>query len=210
MQNGTGEEQKPRISKIPKICLIGDSAVGKTSIINRFVRDGFIETQPSIGACHNRKKVTLSSNEEIEVEIWDTAGQERFKSIVPMYYKGSKAIIIVYDITNNESFDGARKWVEDLKNHNQSAILALIGNKVDLTDSRKVSYETAKLYSVQNNLIYFEASAKLNHNINEAFMSVIEKIPLTMDSQKEEQGKNLLIINENKDQKSGYCSGCSR
>jgi small GTP-binding protein len=210
MQNGSSDESKPKMSKIPKICLIGDSAVGKTSIINRFVKDSFAETQPSIGACHNRKKVYLQNNEELDVEIWDTAGQERFKSIVPMYYKGSKAIIIVFDITNNESFDGARKWIEDLKNHNHTAILSLIGNKVDLQESRKVSYEIAKLYSVQNNLLYFEVSAKLNHNVHEAFMSVIEKIPLNQEVQKEENlgGKGLSISGVDKEKTTSYC--CSR
>lgn len=206
MQNSANDEGKPKISKIPKVCLIGDSNVGKTSIINRFVKDSFAETQPSIGACHNKKKVTTQNKDEIEVEIWDTAGQERFKSIVPMYYKGSKGIIIVYDITNNESFDGARKWVEDLKSHNNTAILALIGNKVDLQESRKVSYETAKLYSVQNNLLYFEASAKLNHNINEAFMTLIEKIPLSNDTLKDEKaGKTLAISGDTKPRRNGYC-----
>ena len=206
MQNNSSEEAKTKISKIPKICLIGDSNVGKTSIINRYVKENFTETQPSIGACHNKKKVILPRNEEIEVEIWDTAGQERFKSIVPMYYKGSKGIVIVFDITNSESFDGARKWVDELKNHNNTAILVLIGNKVDLQEDRKVSYETAKLYSVQNNLLYFEASAKLNHNINEAFMSIIEKISLTIDTSKENRnGKTLAIGVDNQPKTTGYC-----
>ena len=200
------DDEKSKISKIPKICLIGDSNVGKTSIINRYIKDNFSETQPSIGACHNKKKVRLNSQEEIEIEIWDTAGQERFKSIVPMYYKGSKGIIIVYDITNSDSFDGARKWVDDLKNHNNTAILALIGNKVDLQENRKVSYETAKLYSVQKNLLYFEASAKMNHNINEAFMGVIEKIPLINDTNFDiKNSKTLGIDMDSKPTTKGYC-----
>ena len=206
MQNSSNEDKKQKFSKIPKICFIGDSNVGKTSIINRYVKENFIETQPSIGACHNKKKVKLSQGEEIEVEIWDTAGQERFKSIVPMYYKGSKGIVIVYDITNSDSFDGARKWVEDLKNHNNTAILTLVGNKVDLQENRKVSYESAKLYSVQNNLLFFEASAKLNHNINEAFLGIIEKINLINDSTNDNKNvKSLSIGTDNKPKTAGYC-----
>ena len=126
-----------------------------------------------------------------------------------MYYKGSKVIIIVYDITNTESFDGARKWVDDLKNHNNTAILALIGNKIDLQENRMVSYETAKLYSVQNNLIYFEASAKLNHNVSESFLSLIEKIPKINENNlnvNDTFGKKLNEnANENKDKTKGYC-----
>lgn len=162
---------------ITKICLIGDCFVGKTSIINRYIKDEFTNTQPSIGACHSKKKIQLSESEEYDIEIWDTAGQEKFKSIVPMYYKGSKGILVVFDLCNRESFEGAQKWVEELKNQNNNAILALVGNKCDMEEKRKVSQDSAKTFAKNNNMIYYEVSAKSNTNINALFNKLVELIP---------------------------------
>lgn len=200
------ENQKPEtlnLRKSNKICIIGDSNVGKTSIIKRYVDDVFGQTEPSIGACNHKRSLKLNSGEEMDLEIWDTAGQERFKSIVPMYYKGSKAIIIVFDITNTDSFDGAKNWVKDLSSHNNSAILALVGNKCDLNDRRTVSYENGKIFANQNNLLYFETSAKENSNINDIFLTLAEKIPKNKDSGSVSKG--LKVDEVQMKQRNSYC-----
>lgn len=205
MRNNENHQKNEQINhrKTNKICIIGDSNVGKTSIIKRYVDDVFGLTEPSIGACNHRRMIKLSSGEEMDLEIWDTAGQERFKSIVPMYYKGSKGIIIVFDITNTESFEGAKTWVRDLSSHNNTAILALVGNKSDLVDKRSITYENAKFFANQNNLLYFETSAKENNNISEIFVTIAEKMPRNKESNNGTKG--LKVDEVTMKQRNNYC-----
>jgi Ras-related protein Rab-5C len=119
-----------------------------------------------------------------------------------MYYKGSKGIIIVYDITNTDSFEGARNWVKDLSSHNNTAILTLVGNKYDLGDKRTVSYENAKIFANQNNLLYFETSAKDNNNISEIFLTIAEKIPKNKENS---TTKGLKVDEVQMKQRNSYC-----
>ena len=124
--------------KSQKIVLIGDSNVGKTSIVDQFIDNKFGETKPSIGALHKLKSVTIQSGEEVQLDIWDTAGQEKFKSIVPMYYKGAKGILVIYDISAKDSFEGAKKWINDVESASNSAVVFLVGNKSDLRQYRSL------------------------------------------------------------------------
>jgi Ras-related protein Rab-5C len=120
-----------------KVVLLGDSAVGKSSLVSRFVRDEFTDApQPTIGAAFLTK--TIRSGEfSVKFEIWDTAGQERYRSLAPMYYRGAAAAIIVFDLTDAKSFDGAKSWAEELKKQgNQDIVLALVGNKKDLPNRK--------------------------------------------------------------------------
>ena len=106
-----------KTTKANKVVIIGDSNVGKTCIIQRFISNSFNTSKPTIGACHYNKKV-----QDVEIDIWDTAGQERFKSMIPMYYKGAKAIIVVYDITDANSFDGAKKWISEIETNTKKEV----------------------------------------------------------------------------------------
>jgi len=201
------EEQSktPQNSKRPKsqkIVLIGDSNVGKTSIIDQFIENKFGETKPSIGALHKLKTIKNSTGEEIQLDIWDTAGQEKFKSIVPMYYKGSKGIIIVYDITSKESFEGAKKWIQDVEANNNSAILILVGNKTDLEESRDVTTDQAQTYASSKSIAYYECSAKTNENVVEVFKHIADKIQKTSEN----VNNSKLTINVSPQVKQqGYC-----
>jgi small GTP-binding protein len=187
----------PRLSKT---VIIGDSFVGKTSIIARLTSDTFSETKPTIGATHQVFKTLNKQGEEIVLDLWDTAGQERFRSVVPMFYKGSKAIIIVFDITNQDSFEGAKRWVEEIESYNSNAVLSVIGNKVDLQDQRKVTMETARIYANQHKASYFECSAKDNIGIREVFEDIAERIP------KWNETNNKLTVNDVKPSSSnGIC-----
>ncbi|KAL9681354.1 hypothetical protein QQ045_013137 [Rhodiola kirilowii] len=128
-----------------KLVLLGDVGAGKSSLVLRFVKGQFVEFQEStIGAAFFSQ--TLAVNDAtVKFEIWDTAGQERYHSLAPMYYRGAAAAIIVYDITNQASFDRAKKWVQELHAQgNPNMVVALAGNKADLLDARKVATEATK------------------------------------------------------------------
>merc|ERR1712022_28908 len=128
-----------------KLVLLGDSAVGKSSLVLRFVRGQFFEYQEStIGAAFLTQTVALNDT-TVKFEIWDTAGQERYHSLAPMYYRGAAAAIVVYDITNRDTFQRAKQWVKELQRQgNPNIVIALAGNKSDLSTKRKVEPEEAE------------------------------------------------------------------
>jgi small GTP-binding protein len=161
----TYKREKPN-----KVVIIGDSNVGKTCFIERYCEDRFGDTQPTIGALHKIKTVN-----DIQLDIWDTAGQERFKSMVPMYYKGAKAIIVAFDVGSAGSFDGAKKWMNEIESNTNNMIIILLANKIDL-EKRGVSRETAKNFADGKNINYFETSAKENLNVKEVFEFIAGKI----------------------------------
>lgn len=183
--------------KLSKTVIIGDTFVGKTSIITRLTTDAFGDTKPTIGAQHQVYKTSNKQGEEIVLDLWDTAGQERFRSVVPMFYKGSKSIIIVYDITNQDSFEGAKRWIEEIESFNSNAVLSIVGNKLDLQEQRKVSLESAKLYANQHKASYFECSAKENLGIKEIFEDIAERMP------KWNETANKLTVNDVKPSSNG-------
>lgn len=161
-----------------KLVLLGDAGAGKSSLVLRFVKGQFVEFQEStIGAAFFSQ--TLAVNDAtVKFEIWDTAGQERYHSLAPMYYRGAAAAIIVYDITNQVSFDRAKKWVQELKAQgNTNMVVALAGNKADLLEAKKVSTEDAQLYAQENDLFFLETSAKTATNVNEIFYEIAKKLP---------------------------------
>ncbi|XP_065635665.1 ras-related protein RHN1 [Quercus suber] len=156
-----------------KLVLLGDMGAGKSSLVLRFVKGQFLEFQEStIGAAFFSQ--TLAVNDAtLKFEIWDTAGQERYHSLAPMYYRGAAAAIIVYDITNAESYARAKKWVQELqKQGNPTMVMALAGNKTDLEDKRKVTAEEARAYAGENGLFFIETSAKTAVNVNDIFYEI--------------------------------------
>nr|KAF6472245.1 RAB31, member RAS oncogene family [Molossus molossus] len=156
-----------------KVCLLGDTGVGKSSIVCRFVQDHFDHNiSPTIGASFMTKTVPCG-NELHKFLIWDTAGQERFHSLAPMYYRGSAAAVIVYDITKQDSFHTLKKWVKELKEHGpENIVMAIAGNKCDLSDIREVPLKDAKEYAESIGAIVVETSAKNAINIEELFQGI--------------------------------------
>jgi len=161
-----------------KLVLLGESAVGKSSLVLRFVKGQFLEFQEStIGAAFLTQTVCLSDT-TVKFEIWDTAGQERYHSLAPMYYRGAQAAIIVFDITSSESFEKAKNWVKELQRQgNPNIVIALAGNKSDLAANRKISTEEGQAYSDENGILFMETSAKTASNVNELFVAIAKKLP---------------------------------
>jgi len=174
-----------------KLVLLGDTSVGKSSIVIRFVKGQFSEYQEStIGAAFLTQSVPLNDC-TVKFEIWDTAGQERYHSLAPMYYRGAAAAIIVFDITSQETFSRAKSWVKELQaQKSQEVVIALAGNKSDRESERQVATDEANNYATENGLLFMETSAKANINIRELFLSIARKLP------KENQQTNSLVLEE--------------
>ena len=164
-----------------KLLTLGESYVGKTTLILNYMNPNIKTTNlerlyPTIGVDYHKKSVTID-NRNINVEIWDTAGQEKFKKITSQYYNGADGIILIFDITNKESFEKISFWIQDLSNKIDldNICLILIGNKTDLKDQRKVSVEEAQKYAAQYNIEYYEVSALKNVGIIEMMEFFIKK-----------------------------------
>ena len=180
-----------------KLVLLGDSSVGKSSIVNRFVKDSFDEFREStIGAAFLSQTVTIKEDNQdvtVKFEIWDTAGQERYKSLAPMYYRNSNAALVVYDITQADSLEKAQNWVHELKNKvdDDNLVIYLVGNKVDLTiddeEKRVVDKTVAEKYAEDNGLLFSEVSAKTGEGIQQIFQTIGENL---YEIRKEEDATN--------------------
>ncbi|KAJ6784114.1 hypothetical protein PWT90_08959 [Aphanocladium album] len=181
----------PKPSSSVKLVLLGEAAVGKSSLVLRFVNNDFQENkEPTIGAAFLTQKCNLPTR-TIKFEIWDTAGQERFASLAPMYYRNAQAALVVYDITKPTSLIKAKHWVAELQRQaSPGIVIALVGNKLDLAsessgddddsgDARKVSTEEAKAYAEEESLLFFETSAKTGVNVSEVFTAIANAIPET-------------------------------
>ncbi len=161
-----------------KFILIGDSTVGKTCILTRFV-DGWFkaESDPTIGVEFGSKVLKCKSGVTVRLQVWDTAGQESFRSITRSYYRGAIGALLVYDITNANSFENLPNWLKDsLDATNQNIGLVLVGNKQDLENQRQVNKEVAKNFAKENNLLFLETSAKNGSNIEKIFQILSEQI----------------------------------
>ncbi|KAH6900369.1 ras family-domain-containing protein [Thelonectria olida] len=167
-----------------KLVLLGESAVGKSSIVLRFVKDQFDSYREStIGAAFLTQTISLDENTTVKFEIWDTAGQERYKSLAPMYYRNANCAVVVYDITQSASLDKAKAWVKELQRQaNENIIIALAGNKLDLVteqpDKRAIPTADAEAYAREAGLLFFETSAKTAENVQNLFTAIAKKLPL--------------------------------
>ena len=160
-----------------KLILIGDSGVGKTCMMFRFSND-FFQTAfiPTIGIDF-RIKTVLLRNKRIKLQIWDTAGQERYDTMTTSCYRGAVGIILVYDITNYTSFNNIPKWLKAIQEHaNEDVEKMLIGNRCDKEDERVIPKERGEGIAKENNILFFETSAKTGVNIDYAFTEFVEAI----------------------------------
>ncbi|CAI0442668.1 unnamed protein product [Linum tenue] len=173
--NGSTDSKSLRV----KLVLLGDSGVGKSCIVLRFVRGQFDPTSKvTIGASFLSQTIALQDSTSVKFEIWDTAGQERYAALAPLYYRGAAVAVIVYDITSPESFNKAQYWVKELQKHGSpDIVLALVGNKADLHESREVPTQDGVEYAEKNGMFFIETSAKTADNIGHLFQEIGKRLP---------------------------------
>jgi len=167
-----------------KLIIIGNSSVGKSSLLLRFADSQWLpedETNATIGVDFRVCKMDIKGR-KIKLSIWDTAGQERFRTITSSYYRGAQGIILVYDVSNRESFDTLPKWFTELEAHvSGSVVKVLIANKMDKEYSRQVSEEEGRNFAEKMGTKFLETSAKTSAGVSEAFREVVEQILDTPD-----------------------------
>ena len=168
-----------------KVLLLGNSNVGKSSLFLRFVDDIWNDTfVPTIGVDFKIKTFDIDEK-KIKMQIWDTAGQERFKNIIASYYRGAHGILLIYDVTDKDSFKNLSNWIIEIeKNANKNVLKLLIGNKTDLEDKRVITYNQGKEFADGYGLKYIETSAKKNLNVNEAFETLGRELILHSEDKK--------------------------
>lgn len=193
-----------------KVCLLGDSGVGKSSIVMRFVTNTYKQAlESTIGASFMSKSLVVDRM-GYRFQIWDTAGQEKFRALAPMYYRGAAAALIVYDVTRPNTFRSCKMWVQELRSHGPSDIvIAIAGNKCDLEDLREVSEKDAEEYARSIGAIFGETSAMTAVNIEGMFTTLARQLPAEDLSQVGRAGStvNLRRLNREQAQKKGCCGG---
>ncbi|KAL0207625.1 hypothetical protein P9112_012253 [Eukaryota sp. TZLM1-RC] len=201
-----------------KLVLLGEGRSGKTSLTVRFVNGSFNDGQPStIQATYLSKRIELNST-PVTLAIWDTAGQERFHALGPIYYRDADGALLVFDITDLDSFEKAKKWVKELRQFVGSIPITIAGNKKDLERSRAVEESTAKDFAESVKAVYIETSAKTGENVEDAFRSLAEKMVAqseapstssssTSTSNAARRNKNTITISY--DTPAPQSSGCS-
>ncbi|XP_019343440.1 ras-related protein Rab-41 isoform X6 [Alligator mississippiensis] len=190
---GSGGEFGNPLRKF-KLVFLGEQSVGKTSLITRFMYDSFDNTyQATIGIDFLSKTMYLEDR-TVRLQLWDTAGQERFRSLIPSYIRDSTIAVVVYDITNLNSFQQTSKWIDDVRTERGSdVIIMLVGNKTDLADKRQVSVEEGERKAQELNVMYVETSAKAGYNMKQLFRRVAAALP-GMDSTPEKSKEDMIDI----------------
>ncbi len=170
-----------------KVVIVGDSGVGKTNLIGRYLKNEYRQdTKATVGVEFGEKKYDISGL-KIKAQLWDTAGQERYKAITSMYYKGAKGALIVFDLSSKTTFVNAEKWYNEIKKATDPSInLILVGNKSDLKDKRQVNTEDAENKVKEMGIAYMETSALNAENVDKAFSWLIEEISKKLKKEDEE------------------------
>jgi len=177
-----------------KLVFLGEQSVGKTSLITRFMYDSFDNTyQATIGIDFLSKTMYLEDR-TVRLQLWDTAGQERFRSLIPSYIRDSTVAVVVYDITNMNSFQQTSKWIDDVRTERGSdVIIMLVGNKTDLSDKRQVAIDEGEKKARELNVMFIESSAKSGYNVKQLFRRVAAALP-GMESPEQKNDKDLIEV----------------
>nr|AAC78731.1 Trab5B [Trypanosoma brucei] len=190
-----------------KIVLLGDSGVGKSSLVQRLAKNEWCDNQNSTGRRVFLRYVCTVGDTAVNFDIWDTAGQERYKSLASMYYRGAAAALVVYEIPSWETFERAKHWVRELATNSPETIVILVGNKSDLRGtSGCVSSEEAATYARELNLLFSEASAKDGSGVSEVFMQIAQRLVASNNNNTVHSG-GVLGGQPNSTRRSSGCCG---
>eukprot|EP00918_Siedleckia_nematoides_P077340 GHVU01169109.1.p1 GENE.GHVU01169109.1~~GHVU01169109.1.p1 ORF type:complete len:202 (+),score=54.66 GHVU01169109.1:191-796(+) len=164
-----------------KLLLIGDSGVGKSCLLLRFADDTYTESYISTIGVDFKIRTLELDGKTVKLQIWDTAGQERFRTITSSYYRGAHGIIVVYDVTDQESFNNVKQWMNEIDRYaNEKVNKMLVGNKCDLTSKKVVQTDDAKQYAETLGIPFLETSAKDSTNVEQAFITMAAEIKARM------------------------------
>ena len=185
-----------------QLLIIGDSTVGKTSIITRFANGTFNSNYLATVGLDNFTKDEIIDNKTIRIKIWDTAGQERYKSLTKGFFRNAEGVMLVYDVTNSETYENLKYWMQSIKNNLGNSIddipIIIIGNKIDCQE-REVSVEEAENFWKEQGFPYFETSAKTGENIENTIKFLVKKVIYVKEGNKDENKDFTKSIKIDKD-----------
>jgi len=186
----------PEYDYLFKLLLIGDSGVGKSCLLLRFADDCYMESYISTIGVEFKIRTIELDGKTVKLQIWDTAGQERFRTITSSYYRGAHGIIIVYDVTDRESFNNVKQWLAEIDKYASSENVnkLLVGNKSDLASKKVVSYDEAKELADSLGIKFLETSAKNSHNVEQAFNVMASEIKTRVGTQTAPSGTQKTTI----------------
>ena len=195
---------KAEFEHLIKVLMLGDTAVGKTNFIFRFVEGRFSDTYIStIGFDCKATIVTLpNTKKSVKIQVWDTAGQERYMSLNKNLFLRVQGIVLLYDVTRVETYNHVELWLKSIKEMNENIPIVLVGNKVDLEENKVVTTQQGQDLSKKYKIDFFEASAKDGTNVKEAYCRLAEKV---LTNVKQEEGGFFSLDKDKNPQKSGCC-----
>ena len=201
------KEQDEEDYRLYKILLLGDCAVGKSCLLLRYCENSFQESHlATIGLDFRLKTITLENNRKIRIQIWDTAGEDRFRSITRNYYKGAHGIVLIYDVTDQQSFQHIKDWVDKIKEESkEGVIIYLVGNKIDLIDKRIITNADGKKLSEEIKIKYYETSAKDSTGVKEVFENLVKDMDNLYSEQHKEENETIQINKKDKKKKKLGC-----
>ena len=178
-----------------KYLVIGNSGIGKSCLLIRFTDDTFSDSYVTTIGVDFKIKTLDIDGKSCKLQIWDTAGQERFRNIISSYYRGAQGIMLVYDITDLESFQNLNSWLIEIeKNASKNVYKILVGNKCDMENERKVTVEQGKDFAAQYGMKFFETSAKNSTNVNEAFITMTQEIMKNANKKTTPSKKDNVVV----------------
>ena len=199
--------------RIVQLLVIGDSSVGKTSLITRYTNGTFKEEYlATVGLDYYSKNEEIN-NQIIQIKLWDTAGQERFKALTQNYFRNAEGVLLAFDVTNEESFNNLKDWISSIKINMEAKNIFLplivVGNKIDMENDREITKEEAEKFASENKYKYFETSAKTGEGVDEAVKELINLVlnQNQVDEQKIEARKSVPLKdnNQKEEKKKGCC-----
>eukprot|EP00005_Dracoamoeba_jomungandri_P010844 CAMPEP_0174274856 /NCGR_PEP_ID=MMETSP0439-20130205/59502_1 /TAXON_ID=0 /ORGANISM="Stereomyxa ramosa, Strain Chinc5" /LENGTH=206 /DNA_ID=CAMNT_0015366899 /DNA_START=37 /DNA_END=657 /DNA_ORIENTATION=+ len=206
MYNGSGD-----YDHLFKLLIIGDSGVGKSSILLRFTDDEFDEEHPCTIGVDFAVKVLRFEDKKIQLTIWDTAGQEKFRALTSSYYRGTQGIVLVYDVTDRDSFLHLEIWLKEIEMYcnNPEVVKLLVGNKIDKAN-RKVTREEGKAFAQERSMVFIECSAKTKLGIQQTFEELVNKIleKPSLYAPTPEQEQDSIDLTATSDDSAGLCGYC--